>query len=890
MIIEELSEMGFLYMGLQVCVDWSGTWARKEAQLCRVSPYSQRQFRVLVRDQSTLALILLFGRSSTMIKKLIYLVCLLSVAALAGVAQAETLSPDDTSIKDNLCLWLRAPGTYFNPSTGVWSDLGPRGNDAEPVGNVAAWTITYVGPMLSSGSNQLVFDNDFSTVKFAADTDDLMRATNLNGGVGPGELTILAVYKVTPTTPSIVRPVGFGSISGEGMNMGNNFNLSVDVSIRKDNGMVGGATVAHPDDQFFIRVARMNSTDIDQWFNSDGTLVQVHAAPGTAYVTSTDNFYLGDLRAGASTTIGGSLAIADIEIAEVVVYNTALSEAQIEGISEWLQANVGVVFGVELGLNPSPPDGATDVPRDVSLSWTPGMYADKHDVYFGTNFNDVNDATATVDPGSVYQGRQDPNCYPISGTLRLELGRTYYWRVDEVNAPPDNTIFKGNIWSFTTEPVGYPIAGENITATASNSNTADEGPENTINGSGLDDDDLHSVRGTDMWLSSAVDANAVWIQYEFDKVYKLHEMWVWNHNTSLELALGFGVKDANIEYSTDGNDWTALGDFEFTRATGVGGYAYNTTLDFGGAAARYVRLTANNNWGGIMPQYGLSEVRFLHIPVNARKPYPDSGATDVDVDVVLGWTSGREAVTHDVYLSTDEQTVIDGTAPVATVTEASHGPLTLDLDTTHYWKVNEVNEAEAPSTWESAIWRFTTTDHIVVDDFESYNDLDPSDPESNRIFNAWIDGYEVPTNGALVGYESAPFCEQTIVYSGKQSMPFFYSNTGGAAYSEAELILRPAQNWTASGVVTLAVHFHGAEGNTGQLYVKINGTKVPYDGQADHLALTGWQAWNIDLASSGASLQNVTKLGIGIDGNDASGTLYFDDIRLYRLAPQRQPN
>jgi len=77
------------------------------------------------------------------------------------------------------------------------------------------------------------------------------------------------------------------------------------------------------------------------------------------------------------------------------------------------------------------------------------------------------------------------------------------------------------------------------------------------------------------------------------------------------------------------------------------------------------------------------------------------------------------------------------------------------------------------------------------------------------------------------------------------------------------------------------VHFHGAGGNTGQLYVKVNGTKVPYDGQADHLALTGWQAWNIDLASSGASLQNVTKLAIGIDGNGASGTLYVDDIGLY---------
>jgi hypothetical protein len=139
----------------------------------------------------------------------------------------------------------------------------------------------------------------------------------------------------------------------------------------------------------------------------------------------------------------------------------------------------------------------------------------------------------------------------------------------------------------------------------------------------------------------------------------------------------------------------------------------------------------------------------------------------------------------------------------------------------------------------------------------------------------------VPTNGSLVGHENAPFCEQTIVYSGKQSMPLAYNNTSGAAYSEAELTLTPAQNWTQSQIKTLAIHFHGAEGNTGQLYVKINGTKVSYDGQPYNLALTGWQAWNIDLAASGASLENVTKLAIGIDGNSAMGTLYVDDIGLY---------
>ena len=52
--------MGFLYMRLQGVVDWSGTWARKEAQLNRASPLTLRDnFRVLVHDQSTLTLLLI---------------------------------------------------------------------------------------------------------------------------------------------------------------------------------------------------------------------------------------------------------------------------------------------------------------------------------------------------------------------------------------------------------------------------------------------------------------------------------------------------------------------------------------------------------------------------------------------------------------------------------------------------------------------------------------------------------------------------------------------------------------------------------------------------------------------------------------------------------------
>jgi len=117
-------------------------------------------------------------------------------------------------------------------------------------------------------------------------------------------------------------------------------------------------------------------------------------------------------------------------------------------------------------------------------------------------------------------------------------------------------------------------------------------------------------------------------------------------------------------------------------------------------------------------------------------------------------------------------------------------------------------------------------------------------------------------------------------------MPFFYDNTGGAAYSEGELTFAVPQDWTKAGVQTLVLYFHGSPSNTGQLYVKLNGSKVVYPGDAADIAELRWKQWNIDLAPLGVDLQNITTLAIGIDGSGAGGTLYLDDIRLYRLAPE----
>ncbi len=498
-------------------------------------------------------------------------------------------------------------------------------------------------------------------------------------------------------------------------------------------------------------------------------------------------------------------------IDEARIYSHALSAQEI-------QIAMLPGAGPKSATSPNPNDGASNVPQDVVLSWTAGEYADTHKVYFGTSFDDVNDATGA--PG------QTGTTFDPDGLL--EFNKTYFWRVDEVNAPPDATVYKGAVWSFTVEPFAYPIT--NIAATASSS-APNQGPENTVNGSGLDASDQHSTTATDMWLSDAAGPQPTWIQYEFDKAYVLLEMWVWNSNQLIELSIGLGARDVTIEYSQDGEVWSPLDNVEFAQAPGDTGYAHNTTVDLQGVFAKYIRLTINSNWLDILDQYGLSEVRFFQIPVQATDPEPASGASDVALDVVLDWRTGREAVLHDVYFSSDEQAVIDGTAFLDRVSETSYQVGPLEYGKIYYWKVNEVNEAAATTSWEGDVWDFSTTEYMTVDDFESYS-------AENPIWESWLDGLGFgasgspgfnPGNGtgSAVGDDTTPsFTEETIVHGGNQSMPLSYNNSkpGFANYSETEHTLDQTADWTTSGLTQFSLWFRGYPGSVGSFVEEPAGT------------------------------------------------------------------
>jgi hypothetical protein len=283
-------------------------------------------------------------------------------------------------------------------------------------------------------------------------------------------------------------------------------------------------------------------------------------------------------------------------------------------------------------------------------------------------------------------------------------------------------------------------------------------------------------------------------------------------------------------------------------------------------------------------------------------PNPVNGAVDVKQTQIITWSPSVFAASHELYFGTDKDAVknADSGSPeykgTRNLDSESYDPGKLEWDSTYYWRVDEVNNANTDSPWVGNLWSFTTANFLVVDDFESYNDLDPDDPESDRIFNAWLDGYGIPTNGSIVGYETPPFAEQTIVHGGRQSMPFSYDNSVG--YSEAILTLTYPRDWTEKGVITLTIWFIGDAANAAEtLYVALNGNAIVTNDNPNAAQVDIWTEWNIDLqafADQGVNLTNVNTISLGLGNKNnplagGSGMMYFDDIRLYPPPPEQAP-
>ncbi len=163
-------------------------------------------------------------------------------------------------------------------------------------------------------------------------------------------------------------------------------------------------------------------------------------------------------------------------------------------------------FTPTIAHSPSPADNANYMGPDTDIGWSAGIYAASHDVYFGTDFNDVNEADAAFLTGDVNSdGQVDladisilseqwltiPGGSPsadIAGDSSvnlldfavmandwmktsdfkgnqtatsfepgiMDMDTTYYWRIDEVNGVD---MWKGDVWSFTVSDLPVIATG-----------------------------------------------------------------------------------------------------------------------------------------------------------------------------------------------------------------------------------------------------------------------------------------------------------------------------------------------------------------------------------------------------------------------------------------------
>ncbi len=532
---------------------------------------------------------------------------------------------------------------------------------------------------------------------------------------------------------------------------------------------------------------------------------------------------------------------------------------------------------------PYPADDASYVSTDVQLSWAGGFKVKLHTVYFGDNFDNVSAAAGGI-----------PQANTTYKPGALELGKTYYWRVDEFDG---TATHKGNVWSFTTLP-NIPITDPNLVGwwkfEAGSGTTVVDFSGHGNNGTIVDNvlwvpgmfnialeflgDDKGHVELPPGIVSTAKGSILMWVNTDLTDDEGM--MWYgtetggdgFGDENEIHLhvddpgVLGFGM-EGSTDIRLDGPQIAGAG-WVHVAATwdqkdGCRLYFNGAEVDFQAYTANVANLTVirlgrpvgtgngNRYYDGLMDDvrlfnHAISPAQVSEImskgedPLKAGSPKPSNGAlVGIDDALPLSWSAGEEAAEHDVYFGTDKDAVTKADASDTTGIYRNRQSGTSYTPPEgvewgggpYYWRIDEFNKDG--SIRKGGIWSFTVSDFIPVEDFESYTN---NDAANEAIWQHWIDGFGVPENGSQAGDLLPPYAEQTIVHGGGQSMPLYYENTAGVKYSEAELKLTAPRDWTKHGVGELSIWFQGRPASVGSFVEGPVGTYT--------ITATGADIWN----------------------------------------------
>ena len=678
-----------------------------------------------------------------MCRKLFYLVSIVLALGVALTSVAKAADPD-------LVGWWR-----FDDGSGTTAtDFSGKGNDGTLQGDTA-WVTGHLGKALE-------FDG----------VDDFVDVPHAESLMVKDEVTVMAWIHTS-------RHGGPGAEGWQGIlsksNNPRSYSFYTDssgvlhFSVTSGGAYVGPVSTGQVPLNEWVHVCAM-VIDGQQQFYINGEDAGTSGSGIVLGEEDTANVVIGRTQEGANRSFLGM-------IDDVRIYMRGLTQEEVQ------EAMAG--SGVPQAFGPDPANGVLYPDTWVTLSWKAGDFAVSHDVYMGESFDDVNDGI-----GDTFRGNQG-DLYYVAGFPGFAYpdglipGKTYYWRIDEVNDLHPDSPWEGEVWSFMVPPktAYYPDPADSAEFVA-------------------------------------LDAELKW-------------------------TAGFGAK---LHYVVFGEDFDEVNDAVAGTPNGTTDY---TPGSLKLAKTYYWRV---DEFDGSETHKG--EVWSFTTEGAVTSPNPSNGAADVSATQILTWDAGAVAASHEVYFGTDADAVKNATksspeykGPRA-LGEESYDPGKLILNTSYYWRIDEVNDVNPDSPWAGNVWSFTTGDFFVIDDFEAYNGSD------NQIWFTWHDGLGAGApgtpgyvagngTGSAVGDETtASYTEETIVHGGLQSMPLAFDNNkqGFSNYSEAELTLSNIRDWTAEGVSELSLWFQGQPASVGSFVEAPVGTYTITASGADIWAVDGVEA------------------------------------------------
>ncbi len=558
----------------------------------------------------------------------------------------------------------------------------------------------------------------------------------------------------------------------------------------------------------------------------EDTWIRLEWSPG--YYASSHDVYLGasltDVEAGTASTFRGNQKTTEMfagfdgkpyleGLAAGTTYYWRVDEVnETEPDSPWKGKIWSFSTPQATAYEPTPIDKSRFVDTNVELNWTPGLRAMLHFVYFGDDLDDVTNAT---------EGILSVAAEYIPGPL--EFNKSYYWRVDEYDGVDTH---KGRVWTFTVTPDGGGLRAYYFNGMSFGVQVFDRiDPQINFDwGSASPDTRITADRFSVRWIGE--------LETAFSEKYTF-----------------YARTDDGVRLWIDGNlvvdHWADQAYTERKGSIDLATGGHSILMEYyenEGSAVADLRWESPSTPKQLIPAGAFS------LLLKAGSPKPRTGAHGVTQAPVFRWSPGEQATSHEIYLGVDADAVGNAT----TASPEYQGsrlagvekfvPDELAWETTYYWRIDEVNDAPPDRLWKGNVWSFTTADFLIIDEMEDYNNY-----EYGRVFETWIDGYDDPCNGSIVGYPAPDFSanesfvETDVIHSGNQSMPFFYDND--LKYSEATIALTGIKrNWTQQGLKSFSLWHIGHPPSDGSFIEGPAGTYTMTGSGGDIWSVEGEEA------------------------------------------------